>query len=92
MKVQELIEQLTQLPADAEVAYIYDGMPYGLADNVWLARSGTVIVASTDENVYRTEDRPAGAPTKDEDRYWHAPGKKRDWQTFEPYGEEDDSL
>lgn len=71
MKVSELIMLLADLPQDAEVGYIYDGASRGDFTGAWLARSGDVcLIGNEEQNVMYDEDRPAWAPTVEQERYW----------------------
>lgn len=74
--VKQLMEVLSGMPADAEVACAWDGGARGAASYVWLSRAGVVIIGDGGEVIYSTNDRPAGAPTRDEDPYWHTPGPR----------------
>lgn len=72
MTVQELIRQLSAMPASAPVRVVYDGN-VSLSDipTIYLARNGcAMIVKDDDEPVYCTEWRPLGAPTEEEDMCW----------------------
>lgn len=68
--VASLIAQLQAMPPDATVSYLWDGAPRSDANLVWLARSGTVIIADYGDVCYDLEDRPTDAP---DERYWSAP-------------------
>ena len=59
MKVSELIKRLEDMPPDAEVFGIYDGATRLEVSTLWLARSGTVVVADYGAVVYYDEDRRA---------------------------------
>ena len=78
MKVRELIAQLSKLPPDAKVAYVWDGEARSEVEYVWLARSGDVLLAYGDAVVYETENRPSSAPTSEDDRYWGTPEGRKD--------------
>ena len=61
---------LQLLPQDAEVRAVYDGAAGIEVDAVWLSREGSVLLADVGDVIYYEEDRPTGAPTENEDRYW----------------------
>lgn len=73
MKVSELIEQLSKMPQDADVATAWDGGLRGSSDVVWLARSGTVGIGDHGDPLYHEGDRPADAPSEKDDPYWNLP-------------------
>jgi hypothetical protein len=72
MKVKELIAKLNELDGEqnVEVEYVYDGAARGETDVVWVARNGNVLISARDETIYEDYDRPVGAPTKKDERYW----------------------
>lgn len=55
------------------VLMLDDGCLRSRVDLVWLAKSGAVGLGYYGSVIYYTEDRPATAPTKDEDPYWSTP-------------------
>lgn len=71
MTVAELIEELKKMPQDARVFHVWDGKPRTAITFVWLSRSGNVMTADYNQNVYTNEHRPADAPS--DDRYWKMP-------------------
>ncbi len=71
MKVKELIEALSKLPADVPVSIIYDGASRHQVGSVWLAKSGQVCVCGDAEPVYYDEDRPAHAPLDTDVSCWY---------------------
>ena len=73
MTVADLIKALEKMPPTAEVWHVWDGALRTQINHVWLARSGAVATADDGEVCYDTEDRPADAPTEEEDQYWKAP-------------------
>lgn len=73
MNARELIELLSKLPPDVEVCALYDGSYKMELDCVWLSRQGTILIASSEEAVDSTEDRPEGAPTREEKPWWRCP-------------------
>lgn len=73
MKVSQLIDILQTMPKDAEVWCVWDGAPRTGVEAVWMARSGQVMLADPGDVVYGTEDRPASAPTEEEEPYWSVP-------------------
>lgn len=73
MKVSELIEKLKAMPQDAEVRHLWDGAARTEIKHVWLTREGVVVTADDGEACYNTPDRPADAPTVEQDRYWRTP-------------------
>ena len=70
MKVAELIDALTRLPADADVTFLWDGAARSEAECAWLARGGYVVLSDADEVVYGEVDRPEDAPNEE---YWRTP-------------------
>jgi hypothetical protein len=69
MTVAELIARLSALPLTAKVGYAWDGGVRSSVDFVFLSRGGDVVISDGDV-IYYDEDRPAEAPTSEEDRYW----------------------
>jgi len=76
MKVKELQDALSKMPPEAEVDYIWDGAARSTAEIVFLARSGTVMIAELSQPVYYDDDRPASAPTEEQQADW-SPGEIR---------------
>lgn len=76
MIVKELIAELSKMPPDAKVGYVWDGAARSWVDNVWLARSGDVLLAYGGAEVYNTEDRPPSAPVSEDKRYWNTKSTK----------------
>lgn len=70
MKVKALIETLSELPQDADVELLWDGATRSTADGAYLAKSGKVVIGPSGEPAYSDDDRPDGAPTKEEDPYY----------------------
>ncbi|QIG74005.1 hypothetical protein PP935_gp230 [Rhizobium phage RHph_N34] len=79
MKVFELIGKLSQMPQNAEVFAINDGVSYTRIEHAFLAQSGKVNLADNDQVVYYDTDRPLDAPTKKERPYWNTGGERKDW-------------
>jgi hypothetical protein len=75
MTVQQLIEKLREMPADAAVMHAWDGYLRTEIQHVWLSRDGQVATADFDEVVYDTGARPLDAPTEEEHAYWKTPRK-----------------
>ena len=75
MKVKDLIQALGKMPQDADVLHLWDGGLRTAIEIVYLARSGEVATADYEEVCYSDESRPVGAPTRNEDPYWHTPKK-----------------
>ena len=73
MKVKELMAKLAAMPEDAEVRSIWDGAARSKVSAVYLARSGTVMLAEAGDVVYGTEARPLDAPSREQDPYWEIP-------------------
>lgn len=73
MKVKELIRKLNEMPPDAEVKYIWDGVARTKADLTWLSRGGDVMICGYEELVYPDEERPIEAPSETDDPYWYSP-------------------
>ena len=73
MNVQQLIEKLKQMPPDSKVFMVYDGGARGAIEQVWVARSGGVLLAVNDDVVYSDRDRPFDAPSEYEEKYWSTP-------------------
>lgn len=63
------MELLQAMPKDADVYYLYRGFCIEDVIEVWLAKTGKVMV-NDGGTVVRTEDRPDGAPTAEEDDIW----------------------
>jgi hypothetical protein len=72
--VKQLIERLREMPEDAPVLHVWDGVARTEVEHVWLAASGEVVTADNNQVVYDTRDRPADAPTSEQNRYWYTPG------------------
>lgn len=70
MTVLELMSKLSTMPIKAEVKCVWGGGARSSVDNVYLARSGKVLMASNGEPLHYDEDRPVGAPSTTEDKYW----------------------
>lgn len=88
MKVNELIEVLKKMPQDAEVLHLWDGEPRTGIQFVWLAREEEdgkklVITSDYDEVCYKEKNRPIGAPTVKQDRYWHTPTEEENNEFWE---------
>ncbi|QIG68165.1 hypothetical protein EVB55_230 [Rhizobium phage RHph_Y68] len=79
MKVFELIGKLSQMPQDAEVFAIYDGVSYTRVEHAFFSKSGKVNLSDNGEVVYHDGDRPLDAPNKKERPYWSTDGEQRDW-------------
>lgn len=75
MTVAEVIEDLKNMPQDAEFRAIHDGYSCDLS-LIWLSKGGAVIVADFDEVVYKDKNRPIGAPDEKQKKYWHTPFSK----------------
>lgn len=74
MTAKELIAELSKLPPDVEVRYVWDGEVRSDVRHCWLSRNGqSIVLADYDDKVYSEEDRPVFAPTKKEDPYWKTP-------------------
>ena len=72
MKIREIIKALEGMPQDAEMGHLWDGAVRSDVEVIYLAQSGIVVGAPKDEPAYYDEDRPVGAPTSEEHRYWKA--------------------
>ena len=70
MKVREMIAALQTMPLDADMGVVWDGAARSRCDIVWLAQSGSVLIADFNSPVYEDRDRPSWAPTSKQDRYW----------------------
>lgn len=70
MKVHEMIAALQAMPPDADMGVIWDGAARSSCDLVWLARGGRVLIADYAGPVYASEERPAWAPSVEQERYW----------------------
>ena len=70
MKVSELIVSLQTMPQDREVLNIWDGAARSGIDRVYESKGGCVMTSDLDEVVYNNCDRPLGAPTPEQDKYW----------------------
>ena len=70
MKVSELIELLNTQDPDDPIMLVYDGSPRLSPEKVWKSAEGTVLITGDYEMVYKSEDRPEGAPTSAQHRYW----------------------
>lgn len=73
MTVKELIEKLKLMPQDAQVGHVWDGSHGTGIEFVWETKDGRVLTADNGEVVYSNDDRPSGAPTVEEERYWTTP-------------------
>jgi hypothetical protein len=73
MTVAQLVAALAGMPQDASVSGIADGAARMDPDFVYVSQGGQVILASHHEAVHYTQDRPVGAPTIGEQRYWTLP-------------------
>lgn len=72
MTVTQLIKALEQMPPDAEVFHLWDGLARTCIEAVWLARSGAVVTADTEMVCYDDRDRPTYAPLAKDDPYWES--------------------
>lgn len=70
MKVKELIEKLKVMPEDAELLYVWDGLPRSSVDYLWLSIDGDVILCDQYQSVRPTGARPEGSPSEKYDLYW----------------------
>jgi hypothetical protein len=70
MKVCELVDLLKELPQEAGVFCLWDGLLRGSVDVAWKARNGRVVLAKSGEVVYSTATRPETAPTSEEFQFW----------------------
>lgn len=70
MTVKEVMAILATMPPDAPMGCLWDGGMHSTIDGVYLAKSGYVIVGSSDKPAYSDEDRPENAPTSEQDPYW----------------------
>ena len=74
MTVGDIIEVLKTMPQDAKMGHLWAGAVRTCVDVVYLSKTGVVVGAPNGEAAYYDEDRPDGAPTREQDRYW-APGQ-----------------
>jgi hypothetical protein len=74
MKRDELITRLGKFPANADVAYAFDGEVRYDVEVLWLARDGYVALSTMEEPIYSDGGRPVDAPSAEVDPYW-APRK-----------------
>ena len=82
MTVAELIARLQTMPPELPVWMLYDGWCKNETDHVWVTRAGDeVLLGKGGEQVYHDKNRPAGAPTEQEEQYWQLPNLRPD-----PYG------
>ena len=60
MTVSELIKELSKFPQDASVGYLWDGSMRSYADEVYLSKSGYVVICEEGEEAYCDDnDMPA---------------------------------
>ena len=71
MEVCELIEILKTMPQNTHVYHLWDGEARTKIELVWLANDGSVMTSDYNEPCYSWGTRPIGAPTEEQDRYWH---------------------
>ena len=77
MTVRDLIAKLKGMPEDAEVWYLWNGMPRARIDEVWVSRKGPVVASASGQPCFKDEARPHEAPDSSEDFTW-AFGVKKD--------------
>ena len=59
MTVGELIEALTELPADKEVWVLWDGACRSKVHEVYVAKDGHAVLKDVAEPIYYENDKPA---------------------------------
>lgn len=61
MRVKRLKEILQTMPDDAFIRYIWDGEPRSDVQNVWLSKSGIVMISDDNSTVYQEDSIPINA-------------------------------
>lgn len=69
MKNADLVARLLALPADADVAFMYDGHVRIPDFGVWHAQSGDIMLGGLGDPVYDDRNRMVGAPTEKQSQY-----------------------
>jgi len=73
MTVKDLIFELQKMPMDKEVYHIWDGVPRGIINFVYLSKDGDVMTADYNTFVYSDGARPPHAPDEKTCKYWKLP-------------------
>lgn len=73
MTVEKLIIELSKLPQNAEVSAVYDGAARKDVNIAYLSNSSGVCLADFKDVLYYDADRPIGAPTEAQDKYFKLP-------------------
>ena len=79
MLVAALITLLERMPKASHVRYVWDGSARSTVGAVYLSKRNEVVLSGLNEPVDDDEDRPIGAPTPEESRFWHTPDKEVEW-------------
>jgi hypothetical protein len=83
MTVHELIVRLRKQPQNSGVVFWYDGAACQGVENIWLARSGMVVLSDLEQSFYNTEDRPKGSHTARTEPCWFLGKRKKKLHTSE---------
>ncbi len=79
MNNQDLIERLKALPPTASVCHLFDGFADATVDVVYMAKNGTIVLASFNEGIdadcYRPVDAPLFTP---EVPFWRTPSDPKE--------------
>lgn len=82
MTVAELLARLQEMPQDLPVKMVGADLGPDHADHAWLPRHGQYVVLSPGGYAFDTydeqDDRPADAPSQQEEPIWWAPDVKHD--------------
>lgn len=77
MKVNELIDELKNMPKDLEVWHLWDGEARTIINHVWVSMDGKrVITADDNEACYSNNTRPKNSPKSSKNLFWNTPIRK----------------